>query len=83
MTSLTKRLMVEGTGQAMEYKKELVHNVPTAAHNAIMSIAKKVEDSILHVMTVLVIMLPSAALKDPASNPPGALPRVPNNLVIK
>ena len=53
----------------MEYKEELVHNVPTAAHNAIVSIAKKVEDNVLHVMTVPVIMPPSAMLKSPSSQP--------------
>ena len=47
MTSLTKRLMGKGTGQAMEYEEELVHNVPTAALNAIVSMAKKVEDNVL------------------------------------
>ena len=28
MTSLTKRLTGKGTGQAIEYKEESVHNVP-------------------------------------------------------
>ena len=63
--------------------RELVHNVVTAACNAIVSIAKKVEDNILHVMTVLVITLPSAMPKAPAANLPSALLRVPNALVIK
>ena len=40
MTSLTEWLMGKGTGQAMEYEEELVHNMPTAAQNAIVSIAK-------------------------------------------
>ena len=83
MTSLTKRLTSKGTGQAMEYKEELVHNVLAAAHNAIVSVAKKVKDNVLHVMTMPVIMLPSAMPKTPAANPPGALPKVPNALVIK
>ena len=39
MTSLTKRLMGKGTGQAIEYEEELVHNVLTAAQNAVVSIA--------------------------------------------
>ena len=30
MTSRTKRLMGEGTGQPMEYEEELVHNMLTA-----------------------------------------------------
>ena len=83
MTSLTKRLTGEGTGQAMEYKEELVHNAPMAARNAIVSVAKKVEDNILHVMTVPVIMPPSAAPNTPEADPLDVLPKVPNALVIK
>ena len=83
MTSLTKRLMGEGTGQAMEYEEELVHNAPMAARNAIVSMAKKVEDNVLCVMTALVIMPPSAMPKTPEANPPGVLPKAPNALVIK
>ena len=83
MTSLTERLMGEGTGQAMEYEEELVHNVPAAARNAIVSIAKKVKDNVLRVMTAPVIMLPSAVPKTPVSNPPDTLPKVSNALVIK
>ena len=55
MTSLTKRLIGKGTGQAMEYKEESVHNVHTAACNTIVSIAKKVEDNVMCVMTMPVI----------------------------
>ena len=51
--------------------------------NAIISIAKKVEDNVLHVMTTLVIMLPSAVPKAPATNPPSTLLRAPNALVHK
>ena len=51
MTSLTERLTGKGTGQAMEYEEESVHNVLTAAHNAVVSMAKKVEDNVLCVMT--------------------------------
>ena len=83
MTSLTKRLMGKGTGQAMEYKEESVHNVPTAAQNAIVSIAKKVEDNILHVMTVPVIMPPSAVPKTPVANLLSALLKAPIVMVIK
>ena len=67
----------------MEYEEESQHNVPTTTHNAVVSIAKKVEDNVLHVMTMLVITLPSATLKSPATNPPSTLLRVPNALVIK
>ena len=83
MTSLSNRLSSEGTGQAMEYEEELVNNVPTAAQNAIVSITKKVEDNVLHVITVPVIMPPSGVMKTPVANLPGALLRAPNALVIK
>ena len=83
MTSLTKRLTGGGTRQAMEYKEESVHNVLTAARNAIVSMAKKAEDNVLYVMTVPVVTLPSATPKIPEANPPGVLPKVPNTLVIK
>ena len=86
MTSLTERLAGKGTTQAMEYEEELVHNVPTAACNAIVFIAKKVEVKILCVMTMPHIRPPSTAPKSPAANPPSTLlwvPRVPNDLVIK
>ena len=83
MTSLTKRLTGEGTRQVMEYEEESVYNVPTAAQNAVMSMAKKVQDNVLHVMTMLVIMTPSSMLKIPASNPPVAFLRSLNALVIK
>ena len=67
----------------MNYKEELVHSTLTAAQNAIVSMAKKVEDNILHVMTALVITLPSAMPKTPAANPLSILPKAPNALVIK
>ena len=83
MTSLTERLTGEGTGQAMEYEEESVHNTPTAARNAIVSVAKKVEDNVLRVMTAPVIMPPSTAPNTPEADPPGILPKAPNALVIK
>ena len=55
MTSLTKRLMGKGTRQAMEYEEELVHNVSMAAQNTIISVAKKVEDNVLHMITTPVV----------------------------
>ena len=67
----------------MEYKEELVHNTPMAARNAIVSVAKKVEDNVLRVMTVLVVTPPSATPKTPEANPLGVLPKAPNALVIK
>ena len=83
MTSLTERLTGKGTGQAMEYEEELVHNAPTAACNAVVSMAKKVKDNVLRVMTAPVITPPSAVLKTPEATPLGILPKAPNALVIK
>ena len=83
MTSLTKRLMGKGTGHAVEYKEESLHNVPTAAHKTMVCIAKKVKDNLLHVMTTPVIMPPSTIPKAPVANPPSALLRAPNALIIK
>ena len=83
MTSLTERLMGKGTRQAMGYKEESVYNVLTAARNAIVSLAKKVKDNVLCVMTALVIMPPSTTPKTPAANQLSVLPRAPNALVIK
>ena len=83
MTSLTERLTGKGTGQAMEYEEESVHNVPTAARNTVVSIAKKVEDNVLRMMTALVVMPPSAAPNTPEANLLGVLPKAPNALVIK
>ena len=83
MTSLTERLISEGTGQAMDYKEESVHNVPTPAWNAVVSMEKKVEDNVLHVMTAPVIMPSSATPKSPVTNPPSTLLKASNALVIK
>ena len=83
MTSLTERLTGEGTGQVMEYEEESVHNALMAAHKAIVSVAKKVEDNVLHVMTAPVVMPPSTVPNTPESNPPGVLPKAPNALAIK
>ena len=38
----------------MEYEEELVHNAPTIAWNAILLVARKVEDNVLCMMTALV-----------------------------
>ena len=75
--------MGEGTRQVMEYEEESVHNTPTAARNAVVSMAKKVEDNILRVMTAPVITPLSAVPNTPEANPLGVLPKAPNALVIK
>ena len=67
----------------MEYKEESVHNIQNAPWNAIVSMAKKVGDNVLRVMTMLVIMPLSATPKIPEANPPHALLKAPNALVIK
>ena len=60
--------MGESTRQAMEYEEESVHNVLTAARNAVVSVAKKVEDNILHVMTACWLSSPPSAMhEDPRS----------------
>ena len=56
MMTLTKGLVGKGTRQDMEYVEELVHNVPAIAQNAIVLVAKKVEDNVLHVLIVPVTM---------------------------
>ena len=83
MTSHIERLTGKGTRQAMEYEEESVHNMPIAAHNAAVSMANKVEDNVLHVMTAPVVTPPSTVPNTPEANPPGILPKVPNVLVIK
>ena len=83
MTSLTEMLTGKGTWQVMEYEEELVQNVPTAARNTMVSIAKKVEDNILRMMMALIITPPSTMPKSPAAKPPSALLWVPNALIIK
>ena len=67
----------------VEYEAYLVHNVLIGAQNAIVSIAKKVEDNVLCVMTTLVITSLSATPKTPAANLLSALLRAPNALIIK
>ena len=67
----------------MEYEEESVHNMPMAARNAVVSVAKKVEDNVLHVMTVPVITPPSAAPTTPEADSLGVLPKAPNALIIK
>ena len=67
----------------MEYKEELVHNALMAARNAVMSMAKKVKDNVLHVMTAPVVTLPSAVPTTQEADSPGVLPKAPNALVIK
>ena len=68
MTSLTESLTGKGTQQAIEHEEKLVHNVPMAAQNTIVSIAKKVENNVLHMMTTLVVALQFAALQTPVAN---------------
>ena len=67
----------------MEYEEESVHNALMAARNAVMSMAKKVEDNVLCVMTTPVVTPPSAAPTTPEADPPGVLPKAPNALLIK
>ena len=54
---LTERLAGKGTRKDMEYEEELVHNGLAIAWDNIITVAKKVEDSMLYVITAAVIML--------------------------
>ena len=84
MTSLTKRLTGKGTRQAMEYEGGVgAQCADGCPQHAIVSMAKKVKDNVLHVMTAPVIMPLSTTPKIPEANPPGILPKAPNALVIK
>ena len=67
----------------MEYGEELVHNAPAIAQNAIVSIAKKFKDNALYVMTAPVIAPQPTMLQNSVANPPCALLKAPNSLVIK
>ena len=67
----------------MEYEEESVHNAPMAARNAVVSVAKKVEDNVLRVMTAPVVTLPSTAPTTQEADPPSGLPKAPNALIIK
>ena len=67
----------------MKYEEELVHNVPMAAWNAIVSIAKKVKDNVLHAIIASVIAPQSTMPQTPVANLPHALLRAPNTLIIK
>ena len=83
MMSLTDRLVGKGTRQDMEYEEELVHNALAIAQNAIISVAKKVEDNIVHIMTAPIIALQPTILQNPVANPLCTLLKAPNTLVIK
>ena len=73
----------KATMHVMEYEEVSLYNLPVAAQNAFISVAKKVKDNVLHMTTTLVIVLQSAAPENLVANPPHALLRAPNALVIK
>ena len=75
--------MGQGTRQAIEYEEELVNNILMAAQNTIVSIAKKVKDYVLRMMTMPVIAAQSTVQQTPAASPLNALLRAPNALIIK
>ena len=60
-----------------------MHNLLAIAWNSIVSVAKKIEDNMLHIMTVQVIALQPTVPQNPVANPLYALFKVPNALVIK
>ena len=69
--------------QDMEYEEELVHNSLVVARNAIVSVAKKVKDNVLHMMTLPIIAPQPAALQNPVANPLHTLLKAPNAFIIK
>ena len=83
MTSLTKRLVLKGIRQDIEYEEESVHTSPAFAQNVTVSVDKKVKDSILHMMTMPVSALQPTALQNPVANPLCAFLRAPNTHIIK
>ena len=60
-----------------------MRKAPTVAQNAIMPMAKKVEDNVLLAMTALIIALQLAAPQNLVANPPCTLLRAANTLIIK
>ena len=61
----------------------MVHKVLAIAQNAIMSVAKKVKDNIIHMINATVIMMQPTVLENPVAYLPCTLLKVPNGLVIK
>ena len=57
--------------------------MPAIVWNVKVSVAKKVEDKILHMMTEPVIALQPAVPQDPAAKPPCTLLKATNALFIK
>ena len=83
MMSLTERLVGEGTSQDTDYKEELVDNALAIAQSTIVSVAKKVEDNVLCMMTTPVFVPQPTVLQNPAANLPCALLKAPNALSTK
>ena len=75
--------MGKGTRQVIKYEEELVENMPAMAQNAIVSVANKSADNVLHIMTALVVALHLAMLQNPAANLLCTLLKVANALIIK
>ena len=59
--SLTEWLVGKGNRQDIEYEEELVHNTPAIAQNAIVLVARKVEDNVLCVINAPVAILQPTA----------------------
>ena len=67
----------------MEYNKESVHNVLAVTYNAVVFIALKFRDNVLHIMMVPITALQPAMRSNPVAKLIHALLKVPNALVIK
>ena len=83
MTSITKRLVNKGTRHALKYEEELVHSAMAVSQNAIICMAKKVEDNVLLVMTVPVYAPQPITAQNPVATPLCTLLKAPNALIIK
>ena len=60
-----------------------MHNVVAIPLNAVISVAKKVEDNVLCIMTALAIVLQPTTLQNPVASPLRSMLKAPNTLVIK
>ena len=83
ITSLTERLVEKSTEQDIEYEEELVHNAPAITQNAIILVALKVKDNVLHIMAVPFFIPQPIVPANTVAKPPHALPKVLNALIIK
>ena len=84
ISSITKRLEGKGTGILLiKYKEDLVCNALAVAWNAVMLLALKVEDNVLHIMIVPAIAPQLDALSNSLAKLPCTFFKVLHALIIK